>query len=233
MFGCDYCKLSFGVRKDYIKHLKNHLFIGVKIFPIYCRYKECNISFYDLKKFNRHLRDIHNSSNNLKNGLNKTSYEFDNTNLSNIFEIEDNNTSLNMPNEEIPNNEHGVIQKLTFNSDEFFSELKADIFTNILKLKAKAQLSETSLNEVINTVSSVYEKINQGYFNFLWDLSINLNLDQDQTIKLQNQIFFQIIFKLFFFKKDSVLFPVDDSKGSFSRTEQSKDCTMLYCCILL
>ena len=167
MYICYLCGNEINNRKNYLKHLKKHESNGLKLWPAFCKQSNCNSNneFYSLEGLRDHLRDKHGHDNEENNTNEQPSKKFRGN--------DDEPLQFNFNN---GNNE----EPFFFDSKAILKKLQDKIFLEILSLKSKANLSESSLISIIKTFSSIYDTIFDEIINNLQHLTKNWDNNRNE-----------------------------------------------------
>jgi hypothetical protein len=189
MIICYLCNANYGIRKDYIKHLRRHIDLGDKAYPAYCFQQGCDnkCEYYDLKRLNDHLR-FHHENDELQTQTNNLINNLLSSNL-----IDDKNTIVENEEIAVTNTVSDYYQSRNINH-QFFSVnqiqelIQEKIFQFIFNLKSKAQLSETNLNLVINGFNKISEQLLNQLFSSIRSLNESNN-DNNNKINFEIKSF--------------------------------------------
>ena len=164
MLICYLCDNQINNRKNYIKHIRKHESNGLKLWPAICKQPNCtaNNEFYSLDGLRDHLRDKHGDDND------ENAIQGDNP--SKKFRGTDEDYS--QFNFDRRTNEN-IEEPFFFDSNSLLKKLQDKIFFEILTLKSKANLSESSLILIIKIFSGIYETVFEEIINNLNSLTKN------------------------------------------------------------
>ena len=155
MFKCHVCtknSIIFVEKNSYISHLRQHCYIGDKIYPVNCPKSNCTDYFYDLNHLSRHIKDKH-----------KESKDNDSSTILNLA------STINQSYQTINMDQYDTYEQISpiatckedesDTSDNLFESIKNKIEMTILSLKARSNVSDTLTNEIIKSFQSVINAI--------------------------------------------------------------------------
>ena len=185
MFQC-FCNKKFSLRKTYVDHLKQHEILGELRLPVFCNQFNCEYkeSFSSFNYLNHHLRKYHDNNSTSDRSHNiTTAHLLINNEIEKSCEIMDFKESFSEnSNILIPSDEKNTIQNL-------LKIFENDIFSTMISLKSKSQLSDTLLNEIINIFSKLFHNAIEVIIQLLVNtLSSDNELEQEKINNLKKNI---------------------------------------------
>jgi hypothetical protein len=199
MFICNFCQKSLRQIRSFIDHLKEHFEIGQIKFPFKCNQNcQSQEKFLSFESLNRHLRLVHGKDKD-ENSINHSDLLLTTTQLienkENEYFLENNHEPMELS--EVSSNEinenFSINPKLVINDS--LKKLEKDIFNMVIKLKAKFQLSETLLNEIIDSFSSIYDNSIEYIISLISNTLNTINQKDDKESLINNVTRFKSAFK--------------------------------------